>query len=362
MINFLTSRANKLLVNLYKVAGLVILAAILLGLASFFVVNLFFLVNDTWMAPVILSPSHDRVINLRSQLAQQAYQREKLDAEKLELEAQLRQASRAIAEQERFLTMLDEVVKSERALTEEQATQLRRMQQRMGGAQRSLKASGGDYDEFESHLLDRHKDTRLIDKEAYTRGRYLLSQVKLTGATAQEKALDLDWRARRLEVQAESLGAFLGAGGRVTTLDALELVQQAEQARMELAALEDRKQSLTAQLRLIDKSTARYDALLADIQQSPYLRAVEGRITIAFVPYDNLDNVDTGDAIYGCHLQLVGCTQVGTVKTVLDGEVAAKHPLDNRDVRGLMVEINVDDPDWARDATLFSGRRPLWVL
>jgi hypothetical protein len=362
MMNTVATRANKVLVNLYKFVGLITLAAILVGLASFFVVNLFYLVNDTWMAPVILSPSHDRVVNLRSQLAQQAYQREKLDGERLELEAQLRQADRAILERERFLEMLDMVVEREREQTNDQVAALRKMHKTMGGAQRRLSRSGSEYGAFEAHLLEQHKKGRLIDKEAYTRGQYLLSQVQLTGATAKERALDLEWRARELELRSASLDAFLGKGGVVATRDGLELVRQAEEARLQLAALRENHVSLTAQLGLIDKSAARYDALLADIQQSPYLRAVEGRVTIAFVPYDNLDNVDKGDTIYGCHLHLVACTQVGTVESVLDGEVAAKHPLDNRDVRGLMVEIRVQDPDWARDATLFSGRRPLWVL
>ncbi len=362
MMQNLAAQANKLLVNLYKIVGLFTLAAILVGLASFFVVNLFYLVNDTWMAPVILSPSHDRVVNLRSQLAQQAYLREKLDAEKLELDGQLQQADRAILERERFLAMLDTVVGRERDLTREQVGALRAMQKKMGGAHRHIARSGARYDAFETHLLDQHKKGRLIDKEAFTRGQYLLSQVKLTGATAQEKALDLEWRARQLEVRADSLDAFLGKGGHVATQEGLELVRQAEEAKLELAALREKHISLTAQLGLIDKSAARYDSLLADIQQSPYLRALEGRVTIAFVPYDNLDNVDRGDVIYGCHLHLVGCTKVGTIKGVLDGEVAAKHPLDNRDVRGLMVEIDVEDSEWARDATLFSGRRPLWVL
>lgn len=356
------NRANKMFVNLYKVCGLVVLGAILLGLASFFVINVFYLLDDTWMAPVILSPSHERVVNLRSQLAQQAYQREKLDAEKLELDARLRQTERAIIEQERYQELLDQVVRRERDLTREQAAELRKMQARMNGAQRAIRKSGKAYGDFNKHLLDEHKRTRLIDQESFTRGKYLLSQVKLTGATAEEKTQELGWRAKELEVQASSLDSFLGHGGPIATRDALELVRQVEQSKLELATLRDTRSNLVAQRKLLDTSAGRYDALLADIQQSPYLRAVEGEVTIAFVPYDNLDKVESGDSIFGCYLHLVGCTEVGRVKSVLDGEVAAKHPLDNRDVRGLMVEIDVAEGDWARDATLFSGRRPLWVL
>ena len=95
----------------------------------------------------------------------------------------------------------------------------------------------------------------------------------------------------------------------------------------------------------VDGSIERYDHLLAAIKSSPYLKAIEGNLTVAFVPYANIDNISPGIAIYGCHLGLLWCSQVGSVSRVLDGEVNRKHPIRNVILRGAMVEVELL-PTW----------------
>jgi hypothetical protein len=57
----------------------------------------------------------------------------------------------------------------------------------------------------------------------------------------------------------------------------------------------------------------------------------------------------------------VWCHKVGTVKTVLEGEVQDIHPHDESVQRGLMVEVDVTE--WgASEAVLFAGSKPLWFL
>jgi len=65
----------------------------------------------------------------------------------------------------------------------------------------------------------------------------------------------------------------------------------------------------------------------------------------ALEPYENLDGVTNGTALYGCRLAMVGCHQVGTVIEVLPGEVTFKHPHRDSDVRGQMVELRMTDAD-----------------
>jgi hypothetical protein len=103
------------------------------------------------------------------------------------------------------------------------------------------------------------------------------------------------------------------------------------------------------------------DAVVNRLAQSPYLKAIENKVTLAFVANQNLGNIKLGTSLYGCIWGLVWCHKVGTVKAVLDGEVQDIHPHDESIQRGVMLEIDVSD--WgASEAVLFAGSKPLWFL
>jgi hypothetical protein len=103
------------------------------------------------------------------------------------------------------------------------------------------------------------------------------------------------------------------------------------------------------------------EAVVNRLAQSPYLKAIENKVTLAFVPNQNLRNIKLGTPLYGCFWGLVWCRKVGTVKAVLDGEVQDIHPHDENIQRGVMLEIDVTD--WgASEAVLFAGSKPLWFL
>jgi len=56
------------IIRLYKAAGLVALTAILIGLLGFLIVNIFYFFDHTWVRPVVLSPTHQKVVEASNQL------------------------------------------------------------------------------------------------------------------------------------------------------------------------------------------------------------------------------------------------------------------------------------------------------
>lgn len=116
-------------------------------------------------------------------------------------------------------------------------------------------------------------------------------------------------------------------------------------------------QQIEQQKRLIKDQ----EAVVNRLAQSPYLKAIENKVTLAFVANQNLRNIKLGTPLYGCIWGLVWCHKVGTVKAVLDGEVQDIHPHDESIQRGLMLEVDVSD--WgASETVLFAGAKPLWFL
>ncbi|MDB4956157.1 MAG: hypothetical protein JWO36_3726 [Myxococcales bacterium] len=248
------------IIRLYKVAGLVALTAILIGLIGFLLVNIFYFFDHTWVRPVVLAPTHQRVVEASTQLADARLRQSQLDAEKIEIESTLAEIDRTTAADDKFLVEI--------------GTQL-------------------DAPKTPEQWLVHHE--------------------------VQKTRLDKD-----------------NQNGR-------------------RAALHARLESLALRIKDQEEVVHRFEA-------SPYLRAVKGKVVLAFVPYQNLRNVKQQVKLYGCSWGLVMCHVVGTVKNTIDGEVQDIHPHDESVQRGIMVEIELSTPSAEGESVLFAGSKPLWLF
>jgi hypothetical protein len=91
------------IVRLYKAAGLVALTAILIGLVGFLIVNIFYFFDHTWVRPVVLSPTHQKVVEASTQLADARMHQSQLVAERTDIEAQLEVIDRTVVADDKFL-------------------------------------------------------------------------------------------------------------------------------------------------------------------------------------------------------------------------------------------------------------------
>ena len=247
------------IVRLYKVAGLVALTAILVGLVGFLVVNIFYFFDKSWVRPVVLSPTHQKVVDASTSLADAKLRAAELVSEKVEIEAKLAEIDRTVKADDAFVTEV--------------------------------------------------------------------------GTLADAPKSPEQWLVRR-EVEKAKLDKENAVGRRAPLHQRLESIK----------------------LRMDDQ-----DKVVRRLSQSPYLKAIDQRVVLAFVPYQNLRNVQLGTKLYHCAWGLVACSKVGKVTAILDGEVTDIHPHDESVQRGVMVEINVSDSA-ASDKVLFAGGKPLWLF
>ena len=248
------------IIRLYKVAGLVALTAILVGLLGFLVVNIFYFFDNSWVRPVVLSPNHPKVVEASNQLADAKLRQSQLDTEKMEIAAQLSEIDRAVAADDKFIADIGTSVDAPKTT--------------------------------EQWMLRRELDKAKLDKE------------------------NQSGRRAPLESRTETLG-----------------------------------------LRIKDQ-----EQVVHRLESSPYLRAVNGKVVLAFVPYQNLKHIKVGTKLYGCSWGLVVCHRVGKVKATIDGEVQDIHPHDQSVQRGIMVEIELSTPSAEGNTVLFAGGKPLWLF
>ncbi len=92
------------IIRLYKVAGLVALGAILIGLLGFLAVNIFYYFDHTWVRPVVLTANHQKVIEAETQLDDAKLRASALETEKIKIKADLDEIKRTIDADNKFLT------------------------------------------------------------------------------------------------------------------------------------------------------------------------------------------------------------------------------------------------------------------
>jgi hypothetical protein len=248
------------IIRLYKVAGLVALTAILVGLLGFLVVNIFYFFDNSWVRPVVLSPTHQKVVEASTSLADARLRASQLDTEKIEIEANLAEIDRAVAVDDKFLADI--------------------------------------------------------------------------GTTADAPKAADQWLVRR----------------------------EVDRAKLDKANQQGRRAPLEARLQSLGLRIKEQEAVVHRLEQSPYLRAVNGKVVLAFVPYANLRHIKAGTKLYGCSWGLVMCSRVGKVKATIDGEVQDIHPHDQSVQRGVMVEIELSTPSAEGNSVLFAGGKPLWLF
>ncbi len=358
---------NKLIVSAYKEVGFVVLTVILLGLVGYLGVNVFFFLNQSWIAPTILSRADERVMALSAQAAQNATLRDKLGAERLVVLARIQEAETQIASEEAFQAGFLRALQADISARAKELDKLNGLRRKYDQSKDDIERNSQAYAEVSRQRSREMLDVHLVDDEHYAAARYNASQIARSNLSLEENQVSLDNHSREIRRDVESLRAIqkalesgdaLPPGGDVS-YQVLRVKEDYTRSVMELAKARDARDSARQDLAVVDASIGRYDRIMKGLQDSAYLKAVEQNLDVAFVPYDNVQRVRPHAAVYGCKVGLFWCRRVGEVVETLEGEVQVKHPLHAQIERGLMVRLDLHDAQAAKEKILFLDRAPL---
>jgi hypothetical protein len=358
---------NKLVVSVYKLAGFGVLTVILLGLGSYLAINAFYFVSSSWVVPTVLSPTDDHVMQLDAMGSQESAARGGLVTKRLELTSQLKAAERAVVVEESFQEAFRTAMSTDLADRKTELAKLRALLATYVATKRDIAKSNGAFSGMERGNLESQFQAHVIDQEQMLAGNLQLAQIAGTTLSLDEKNVEIDTRIAALQREVASLeaaGNATSARGRVSlqlSYDVLHIKREFDDSVLASEKARDDAEALRDSITTLDGIIAEHDRLLATIKHSPYEMAADRNLTIAFVPYDNKANATLGTAVYGCAYSIVWCKRVGTVAEVIDGEVVAKHPLHNKDLRGVMVRLSLDDARWIEKPVLHVGGRPLFI-
>jgi hypothetical protein len=342
----IAGRAQKLVVSTYRVLGFGVLTLIVAVLVSYIVSTTFYLVSTSWVMPVQVSPSDERVVALRSQLAEQQNVRDKLAVE-------LADVDRAIDAQRRFQTEFEQAIRTDLAGREDALRRVRDLATTAAKTGKQIRAANAAFAADHARKIEAELDAGLISRSTMLGGKQQLAQISSTDLAVAERQAELEQRADALAIEARALDALL-ADQRTAAIpyDVLKIKRDYDASKLELQKATEHRTQIAA-------SIARQDEILRGLQQSSYLRALADHATVALVPYDNLGGVERGTPLYACRVGMVWCRDVGSVVEVLPGEVSFKHPRRDVTVRGQMIEVKFTEGAAAERDVVFVGGAPL---
>jgi hypothetical protein len=357
----IVARLNTVAVNAYKAIGIAVLAAILAGLLSYLAMQGFFVFSRNWVAPTILSPTDERVLRLSVQLAEQTAARDRLAGERRELQAKLEDAERVLAQQLTFQQQFRNALRSDRSARSQELSMLLSLRAKYAVAQDEVLSANRAYAGLARTREDALLAASMVDRERYLTTNHQLAEMSELELSLAQRGIDLQSRIGRLQRDVHSIDTMaVGAkGDAALSLDLLKLQQDYVRSTAEVAKAAGSRDNLAEQLRITSTSLERFERLVGAIRNSPYLKAMEDHVTVAFVPYENLMHAHEGAPLYRCAMGLIVCHQVGVIGPTLDGEVQQQHPIRTTTLRGAMVEIRLTDGAGAREKLLHVGHPPL---
>jgi hypothetical protein len=202
---------------------------------------------------------------------------------------------------------------------------------------------------------------RLMELEANTNGELAAGLITKTEAAAQLTSIN---QAQTVYTDSQ-IGAALLKDNifQKITVDtrALDVLDRKAALKSQIAQLDIAIVLAEAQSQTESGHIERLRSSIVPMTQTPYyIVKAEGKgATFAFVPYDNKDGIAIGSSVYDCYLKVLLCREVGTIKQVFTSEEHGSHPILRTDLRGFLVQLELDNKESAKSKTLFVNRKPL---
>ncbi len=332
-------------VHVYRIAAVVALYGMLAGIAAYGALMGFYAVSTSWIAPITISPSNDKILAMTAQIvsSQQALDNLRLQNRSMAMSrgemVNRRIVLRALSAQ------LDTALDDERRSNAVSGNLLAHLaDQKKADLQRS-KLMLGDIDSAKSEV-ERNLKVGLITKSEAIAQETLLAQFANSYTDGQVGAVLLQDNVR--QKMTTDLTAVDTLSKRV------DLQSQIAQLNLQIASGDAQMQANSAQIEKVRQG-------IQATQDNPYYLATTARhaLDFAFVSYDNMKGAEAGAPLYDCILSFVACKQVGAVERVFTEEEHSAHPIFKGDMRGILIQLTLSNSESVKSKTLFLNRKPL---
>lgn len=344
---------QKGIISTYRIVMTSVLLIIVTGVLSYLFLIVFYALNRNWAAPIVLSPTQEKVLSFQPQVAT-------LEANLLKNRVDLntaRQKYTAITEQitrmQALTESFDMAENAESAALQKAHVQFEHvLRQKRADITRTASAVEGVRPMLAS--LDAELAAGLITKDDAARRRMDIQSAENALTDSRAGLVALSEQARIASATSRTL-----VRSDAASLTALQSLTSGAQLKMAVAQALVEASTAKESIEQIQRTVEEGERVLKIAKQSPYYRALSQKVPVVFVQYDNLGNTQTGSPVFDCYLQVLLCRRVGTVTQVYDAEEYARHPLFKTDIKGKFASVEFTDADASESPIVFMGRKPL---
>ncbi|RYH61836.1 MAG: hypothetical protein EON54_09840, partial [Alcaligenaceae bacterium] len=331
------TRTQRIIVAAYRYLAIGLLGTVLSTALAYAGITLFYVANESWAAPVVISRTNEKILRLTAEVFRTQQAADGLDS-----------AWQALARETKALKEQARVIERLVASAENAASQQKQADQRLSrkveqlGIDKQLDIAMtrkvlADVAALE-RTIDRDLQAGLMTRDDAVRMRATLNSYKTSATDSAATGVALERQLSELQRSATTL-----AGGPAQLPQALEVLARTATYRMQLENLRLKVQQNTLEASNKQREAAQLREIIATLSDSPYFRATQSEtpLSFAFVPYDNESITQPGQPVFNCFFHVIVCSHVGTVKRVHHDEERAQHPLFKLETRGFLVELEL---------------------
>lgn len=303
--------------------------------------------TDAFVAPMILSPDSDLVlenrkktVDLEVDLARTSAQSEEARAELAAIEIAVGRLTELKQTVAHAILWKKDVHKVEASTN---AADVRATQTQQSILATMIAAQTGTVEKARANL-----EAGIIGRTDLAREEQSLNQLKVAQLASERAKVHGEFALHKGRLEKRAL-----AGRRMAPPppDLVEHEGRMAQIELELLKLESRRQSITAELSILGDKRRKLEEIYKQIvsRNRPIIQAAERSLTMVFVPYSQIGDVHPGGTVLRCRWgwSLLGCGDVGVVTDVLSAEVVQPDPWGTM-TRGQFAVVNLRDAEAAK--------------
>lgn len=305
--------------------------------------------TDSFVAPAILSPESDIVLQHKAKLAEIEVERGRMIAEADAIDADLAASDKALDRLNTLKNTIQNSLEWTKHVTQHRAASSWTELQSLSRQRAVLKAMA-DKQGTLAKEADANLKSSLISRADESKERLALDQVQLALLENERARVQSEASLNAAYLAQKSLSAN-GNAGMMMMPEAVSREEQLVKIELEMAKLESEQRMKRAEKKVVLAKLQKMDELEAQMKGRPLFRATQQSLEVAFVPYTQSDGVTTGSTVYDCTWSIFNCKPVGTVTEMIPGEVILPDPWGNQS-RGQYAVLGLSKHESAKSKVL----------
>ena len=306
-----------------------------------------------WGAPVVLSPSQEKVLSFQPQLASIE---SSLIKQKIDLVTAESTVKSVTIQLENIIILQAKLNLATKIEADQLSNTGRLIANVLVDKHRDIEETKRTVSDAKFLLtrVNQELEAGLITTDQAAQRRVSLQSALNNSTDAKSQQVLLQYQSRQLTSGSKTL---LGEASSLSALTSIKLNSDlqatSEQLKIQLATVKSTVNGL-------EYTIAESQRILDVAKITPYYRALRGEVTVAFFPYGSYNNANVGDPIYDCVLTILICSTVGTISKMYDAEEYARHPFLKTDLKGKFAEIEFTKKQASKSLVVFIGHSPLF--